>query len=174
MASFPQASPPTPCAHLYPPPYAPHALPISFVLILTPALSRSFLYDALKSRIIASTALVGGYSPRLLPIDTLVSWLTPAPPFPVITIRAIVRWLVCSMMFCTGGGVNVLLEWFEGQGRDLYTNCRGSKSHAHCRSERRIFKQEFQSIYIKLYSSSQAVVKRALCSGQITVAVEFQ
>ena len=24
MASFPQASPPTPCAHLYPPPYAPH------------------------------------------------------------------------------------------------------------------------------------------------------
>jgi len=25
MASFPQASPPTPCAHLYPPPYAPHA-----------------------------------------------------------------------------------------------------------------------------------------------------
>jgi hypothetical protein len=36
MASFPQASPPTPCAHLYPPPYAPHALPISFVLILPP------------------------------------------------------------------------------------------------------------------------------------------
>ena len=30
LASFPQASPPTPCAHLYPPPYAPHALPISF------------------------------------------------------------------------------------------------------------------------------------------------
>ena len=24
MASFPQASPPTPCANLYPPPYAPH------------------------------------------------------------------------------------------------------------------------------------------------------
>ena len=37
MASFPQASPPTPCAHLYPPPYAPHALPISFVSILPPA-----------------------------------------------------------------------------------------------------------------------------------------
>jgi hypothetical protein len=36
MASFPQASPPTPCAHLYPPPYAPHALPISFVSILPP------------------------------------------------------------------------------------------------------------------------------------------
>jgi hypothetical protein len=33
MASFPQASPPTPCAQLYPPPYALHALPISFVLI---------------------------------------------------------------------------------------------------------------------------------------------
>ena len=31
MASFPQASPPTPCAPLYPHPYAPHALPISFV-----------------------------------------------------------------------------------------------------------------------------------------------
>ena len=31
MASFPQASPPTPCAHLYPPPYVLHALPISFV-----------------------------------------------------------------------------------------------------------------------------------------------
>ena len=29
MASFPQASPPTPCAHLYPSPYAPHVLPIS-------------------------------------------------------------------------------------------------------------------------------------------------
>jgi len=29
MASFPQASPPTPFAQLYPPPYAPHALPIS-------------------------------------------------------------------------------------------------------------------------------------------------
>ena len=37
MASFPQASPPTPCAHLYPPPYAPNALPISFVSILPPA-----------------------------------------------------------------------------------------------------------------------------------------
>jgi hypothetical protein len=37
MASFPQASPPTPCALLYPPPYAPHALPISFVSILPPA-----------------------------------------------------------------------------------------------------------------------------------------
>jgi hypothetical protein len=33
MASFPPASPPTPCAHPYPPPYAPHALPISFVSI---------------------------------------------------------------------------------------------------------------------------------------------
>ena len=30
MAYFPQASPPTPCAPLYSPPYAPHALPISF------------------------------------------------------------------------------------------------------------------------------------------------
>ena len=28
---------PTPCAHLYPPPYAPHALPIWFVSILPPA-----------------------------------------------------------------------------------------------------------------------------------------
>jgi hypothetical protein len=37
MASFPQASPPTPCTHLYPPPYARHALPISFVSILPPA-----------------------------------------------------------------------------------------------------------------------------------------
>ena len=36
MASFLQASPPTPCAHLYPPPYAPHALPISFISILPP------------------------------------------------------------------------------------------------------------------------------------------
>jgi hypothetical protein len=36
MASFPQASPPTPCAKLYPPPYAPHALPILFVSILPP------------------------------------------------------------------------------------------------------------------------------------------
>jgi hypothetical protein len=30
-------SPPTPCAHLYHPPYAPHALPISSVSILPPA-----------------------------------------------------------------------------------------------------------------------------------------
>jgi hypothetical protein len=37
MAYFPQASPPTPCAHLYPPPYASYALPISFVSILPPA-----------------------------------------------------------------------------------------------------------------------------------------
>src|SRR5215475_793093 len=37
MASFPQSSPPTPCAHLYPPPYAPHALPTSFVSIFPPA-----------------------------------------------------------------------------------------------------------------------------------------
>ena len=39
MASFPQASPPTPCAlvPLYHPPYVPHALPISFVSILPPA-----------------------------------------------------------------------------------------------------------------------------------------
>ena len=34
---FPQASPPTPCTLLYPHPYAPHALPISFVSILPPA-----------------------------------------------------------------------------------------------------------------------------------------
>jgi hypothetical protein len=37
MNSFPQASPPPPCAHLYTPPYAPHALPISFISILPPA-----------------------------------------------------------------------------------------------------------------------------------------
>src|SRR5215475_14118675 len=37
MVSFSQASPPTPCAHHYPPPYVPHALPISFVSILPPA-----------------------------------------------------------------------------------------------------------------------------------------
>ena len=37
MASFLQDSPPTACSHLYPPPYAPHALPISFVSILPPA-----------------------------------------------------------------------------------------------------------------------------------------
>ena len=37
MASFSQASPPTPCAQLYPPPYALHALPISFVSNLPPA-----------------------------------------------------------------------------------------------------------------------------------------
>jgi len=37
MTSFPQASPPTPCAHLYLSPYALHALPISFVSFLQPA-----------------------------------------------------------------------------------------------------------------------------------------
>jgi hypothetical protein len=35
--SFPQASPPKPCAHLSPPPYAPHAKPTSFFFILPPA-----------------------------------------------------------------------------------------------------------------------------------------
>jgi len=30
MVSFPQVSPPETCAHLSPPPYAPHAPPISF------------------------------------------------------------------------------------------------------------------------------------------------
>ena len=37
----PQASPPTSCAHLYPSPYAPHALPVSFVSILPPAQDES-------------------------------------------------------------------------------------------------------------------------------------
>jgi hypothetical protein len=37
MVSFPQVFPPTSCAHLYPPPYAPYALPIPFVSILPPA-----------------------------------------------------------------------------------------------------------------------------------------
>jgi hypothetical protein len=39
MVSFPQASPAKPCAHLSPSPYAPHAQPISFFLILPPAQS---------------------------------------------------------------------------------------------------------------------------------------
>jgi len=34
MASFLQASPSTPCAHLYPPPYAPHALPCDHYTIM--------------------------------------------------------------------------------------------------------------------------------------------
>ena len=37
VVSFPQVSPPEPCAHLSPPPYAPHAPPISFFSILPPA-----------------------------------------------------------------------------------------------------------------------------------------
>ena len=37
MVSFPQVSPPKPCAHLSLPPYVPHALPISFFSILSPA-----------------------------------------------------------------------------------------------------------------------------------------
>jgi hypothetical protein len=41
MVSFPQASPPTPCAHLSPLPYAPHAQPISFFLIL-PILGKEY------------------------------------------------------------------------------------------------------------------------------------
>jgi hypothetical protein len=47
MTSFPQASPPTPCALLYLPPYAPHALPISFVSILPP---ETYLGDKNSSR----------------------------------------------------------------------------------------------------------------------------
>jgi hypothetical protein len=38
MASFPQASPQAPCAHLYPHPYAQHAVPILFISILPPPL----------------------------------------------------------------------------------------------------------------------------------------
>jgi hypothetical protein len=34
MVSFPQASPPTPCAHLSPPPYAPHAQPSLAVIVV--------------------------------------------------------------------------------------------------------------------------------------------
>ena len=34
MVSFPPVSPPEPCAHLSPPPYAPHAPPISFFSII--------------------------------------------------------------------------------------------------------------------------------------------
>ena len=37
MVSFPQVSPPEPCAQLSPPPYAPHAPPITFFSILPPA-----------------------------------------------------------------------------------------------------------------------------------------
>src|SRR5215469_13129638 len=37
VVSFPQVSPPEPCAHLSPPPYVPHAPPISFFSILPPA-----------------------------------------------------------------------------------------------------------------------------------------
>jgi len=37
MVSLPQVSPLEPCAHLSPPPYAPHAPPISFFSILPPA-----------------------------------------------------------------------------------------------------------------------------------------
>src|SRR5215469_1961435 len=33
VVSFPQVSPPEPCAHLSPPPYVPHAPPISFFSI---------------------------------------------------------------------------------------------------------------------------------------------
>src|SRR5215469_14425939 len=36
MSCFPQVSPPTPCAPLSPPPYMPHALPISFFSIYPP------------------------------------------------------------------------------------------------------------------------------------------
>jgi hypothetical protein len=37
VVSFPQVSQPEPCAHLSPPPYAPHAPPNSFFSILPPA-----------------------------------------------------------------------------------------------------------------------------------------
>ena len=49
MVSFPQVSPPEPCAHLSPPPYVPHAQSISFfsirgitLTIFNVALSRTF------------------------------------------------------------------------------------------------------------------------------------
>jgi hypothetical protein len=51
MASFPQASPPTPCAHLSPPPYAPHALPTSFVSILPPALLQLVIEGKIEGKI---------------------------------------------------------------------------------------------------------------------------
>jgi len=72
MASFPQASPPTPCAHLYPPPYALHALPISLVSILPPAQYwvRSTDHSALRVRC---------YLPLSISVTLSIFTFTPIP-----------------------------------------------------------------------------------------------
>ena len=49
MVSYPQVSPQEPCAHLAPPPYAPHAPHISFFSILPPAQYWVMKYRSLSS-----------------------------------------------------------------------------------------------------------------------------
>jgi hypothetical protein len=62
VAFFPQASPPTPCTHHYPPPYAPHALPISFVSILPPAQYWARSTDHSAPRYAAYTEIIKTFS----------------------------------------------------------------------------------------------------------------
>src|SRR5215510_3098902 len=68
MASFPQVSPPTPCAPLSPPPYAPHAPPISFFLTTRKILGEeyrsfssslcNFLHSPVTSSLLGPNSLV--------------------------------------------------------------------------------------------------------------------
>jgi hypothetical protein len=69
MVSFPQASPPEPCAHLSHPPYAPHAPPISFFSILPPVQYWVRSTDHYVHYVIFSIPLL----PRLSQAQTLTS-----------------------------------------------------------------------------------------------------
>ena len=79
------------------------AMPCRYGFRMCLSLSRSFLYDALKGCVIALTVLVRGYSPLLFTYRYFSLLVNPYPPFPVLTIRAIVRRLACSMSFRTVG-----------------------------------------------------------------------
>jgi len=68
MASFPQASPPTPCAHHYPPPYTPHALPISL-----PALKAMCKYFSVQRSSVSKKAPLRRNANRLHRL-VLVRW----------------------------------------------------------------------------------------------------
>jgi hypothetical protein len=73
MVSCPQASPPTPCAHLSPLPYTPHAQPISFFLIHLVLLHIKTKFKAVRKRWLCSsyrpyeysTCYVQMYAPKL-------------------------------------------------------------------------------------------------------------
>jgi len=88
---------------------------------------RSCLYDALKSCIIAPTVRVRGYSPLLFTERYFGLLVNPYPlhQLPPLGL-SFGDWL--GIWRFVLGGVNVLVERFKGYRKDLYSNCRRSRS----------------------------------------------